>query len=171
MKTSIQLNLFIQKLLIIKMISCCIHFKTPSFTHISQKSAGRAENDGAAVFCLSHPLRLTHAGHLCYAGLGGHPTPPHPLKSLTVYQTVSKKTGNKLHHRHHPWILTVLTPQNEVLGSQEGRGPLAQPDISCPRANCTCQPVQNTQRPQACPTFFFSSCPQSITHPLVLLKT
>lgn len=63
MKTFIQLNLFIQKLLtfIIKMISFCIHFKTTSFTHISQKTAGRAENDGVAVFCLSHPLPLTHA--------------------------------------------------------------------------------------------------------------
>lgn len=42
---------------------------------------------------------------------------------------------------HHPWILNVLTSQNEVMVSQAGRGPLAQPDMGlhsrtgCPRAN------------------------------------
>lgn len=121
----------------------------------SQKTEGTAENDRAAVFCLRNPPKKPPATpHRRGTSLlrRSHCTPD-PLKSLTVYQTATKKTGNKLHHMHHPWTGPDCggagEPRRERAFGTAWRRHMIQDRLS--GANCTYQPVQNTQRHQACP--------------------
>lgn len=73
-----------------------MRLKIHSFRHVSQMTEGRAENDGAAVFCLRNPPeKPPDAPHRRWTTLlcGPH-SRAHPLKWLTVSQTVTKETGN-----------------------------------------------------------------------------